>query len=141
MQTNPYSHHRDEEILSASPLELVALLYGGLQASISEARRAVRQGDIPARSAAISRAMEILRELASSLNHEQGGELAERLSMLYVYVHEQLQQAHFEQSEAPLERAETVVAPLQEAWQSLRAESQRGVYEPAGASEPVCVRG
>jgi flagellar protein FliS len=47
----------DTRILSADPLELVHILYEHTSAMVSDARRYLAEGDIPARGRAISRAI------------------------------------------------------------------------------------
>ena len=58
MPYDAYRDHMQQSILTADPLELVVLLYSGLQDSIGQARQCVRLGDIVGRSAAVSRALE-----------------------------------------------------------------------------------
>lgn len=106
-------------------MSLVRLLYRGALDAIGCARRAVRAGDIRARSRAISRAMAIVTELSRSLNFEQGGELSRNLAALYGYTERLLMRANFEQREKPLEEAERLLATLFEAWAAYEAEPSR----------------
>ncbi len=55
----------ETKILSASPVELIHLLYEGATESVKEARRHLAAGDIASRSAAISKSMEILISYAA----------------------------------------------------------------------------
>lgn len=119
MRTKRYQSYFEDELVDASPLKLVQLLYRGALDSIASARRYVRLGDIHARSRAITKAMLIVTELSRSLNAEQGGELSRNLAGLYAYVQKLLIQANFEQSEKPLEEAERLLEPLAEAWAAL----------------------
>ena len=130
MRTNGYQSYYDEDLLEASPLKLVQVLYRGALDSIASARRYLRLGDIRARSRAINKAMAIVTVLARSLNTEQGGELGRNLARLYGYVERLLIQANSEQREQPLEEAERLLFTLADAWATLETE------QPARPSEP-----
>jgi len=135
MRTKSYQSYFEDDVLGASPLKLVQLLYRAALDSIAAARRYVRLGDIRARSRAISKAMAIVTELALSLNVEQGGELSRNLARLYGYVEKLLIQANFGQREQPLEEAERLLATLAEAWATFAPEPPSSVSEPAVHSE------
>lgn len=121
MTGNPYRDHLAERVLGADPVELVILLYEELARSIGEARRALAAADPRLRARAISRAMEIVGELARSVNPAADPQLASRLSQLYSFLLDQLHSAHAQQLDAPLANAEHVARTLLDAWQSLRA--------------------
>ncbi len=138
MRTKGYASFNEDELLDASPLKLVQLLYRGALDAIASARRFVRLGDIRARARAINKAMAIVTELALCLNAEQGGELTGNLARVYGYVQKLLIQANFEQREEPLEEAERLLSTLAEAWASLTLE--RPANQPAASSaayEPI----
>ncbi len=132
MRSQMYKNYFEEETLTATPLELVELMYRGAIDAIVDARRHVRQQDIRARSRAITKAMALVTELSRTLNHAQGGELSCRLEQVYGYVLRLLMQANAEQIEAPLAEAEKLIATLQEAWAACRANQQDAeVFEQA----------
>jgi len=111
----------ESRILSASPVELVHILYQAALNSVREARRGLAEGDITARSQAISKATEILIELSSSLNYAEGGQLSERLGNLYQYMQHRFLQANLEQSDAPLVEILGLLTTLYDAWQGVRS--------------------
>ena len=127
-----YKNYFEEEILTATPLELVELMYRGAMDAIVDARRHVRQQDIRARSRAITKAMALVTELSRSLDPAQGAELSRRLEQVYGYVLRLLIQANAEQAEAPLAEAEKLISTLQEAWAGCRANQQEAeVFQEA----------
>jgi len=115
--SNKYPTYVDEEVLAATPLKFVHLLYRAVLDSIASARRYIRLGDIRARSLAITKAMAIVTELSLSLNQEAGGELSKNLSELYGYMELLLMKANSEQSDPPLAEAERLIGTLAEAWE------------------------
>lgn len=118
MLRNAYQEQIDEEVLAASPLKFVHLLYRAALDSIASARRYLRLGDIRARSRAISKAMLIVTELSLALNRKEGGELSRNLAELYAYVESLLIKANFEQCDPPLAEAERLLGTLAEAWET-----------------------
>lgn len=116
MRTRGYQNYLDHEVLTASPLKTVELIYRGAVDSIASARRYLRAGDIRRRSRAISKAMAIVTELSLALDYEKGGEMARNLAALYAYVEKLLIRANTEQSEPPLAEAERLLSTLLEAW-------------------------
>jgi flagellar protein FliS len=109
----------ETRVMSASPLELTAILYEYAVMRVQEAREHLRAGDIPARSVSISKAIAIVSELQGALDMDSGGEIAQNLSNLYVYIQGRLLQANAEQSPAILSEVETLLSTLLEAWQSI----------------------
>ncbi len=86
MATNAYETYLESRVLTAEPVELVHILcYSALEA-IRQARLDLREGRIRERSRAITRASDMLNELALSLDHQAGGELSRNLVELYAYV-------------------------------------------------------
>lgn len=112
----------ETEILQADPLKLVQLLYRGALDSIGKARRFLQGGDIKGRSQQITKALEILTELATSLDRERGGELARTLVELYDYMQRRLQEANFQQVEAPMIEVENLLRTLLEGWEQIAPE-------------------
>jgi len=97
---NPYF---EQMILSASPIELVRLLYQRAIASVADAREHLREGRVRERAQNINRAYAILSELLVSLDVEKAPELAGNLRMLYCYMQKRLIEANFSQTDGPLE--------------------------------------
>ena len=117
MWKNAQDAYLEERVLSADPLELVRLLYQSAIAAIREARRALTNGEIAARSRAISKACGILIELNAALDHSQGGVLSIRLAALYDYMLGRLLDANLQQSDAPLAEVLGLLSTLAEGWE------------------------
>src|SRR5260370_16487199 len=86
-------------IASASPMELVRILYEGAVQSVHEAVRALHCGDILGRGEAVNKAIEILAELRVSLRRDVEEQYSNTLADLYSYIHPQLIRAHPHHSE------------------------------------------
>ena len=131
-------------IASASPMELVRILYEGALQSVHEAIRALHSGDILARGQAINKAIEILAELRVSLRLDVQEQYSNTLGELYGYIQHQLIRAHAEQSESLLEEVLRLLNTLLEGWSGAMEKSN--VSQEAGrageadsAGDPVTV--
>jgi flagellar secretion chaperone FliS len=78
--------YRRMNVESRSPMELVVMLYDGALRFVGEARDAIGRNDVPARTEASRRALDIVAELQTSLNMEHGGDIARELDRLYTYI-------------------------------------------------------
>jgi flagellar protein FliS len=83
---------------------------------VREARRHLAKGEIRERSRSISRASGILVELAATLDHRRGGEIALQLARLYDYMLRRLNEANLRQADEPLGEVLALLATLTEAW-------------------------
>jgi flagellar protein FliS len=107
---------------SSTPVELIVLLYDGALRFTQEARDAVVRGDIPARAAAVSRALAIVAELQGTLDFERGGALATSLEELYVFVQKRLVDGSAKQQVGPLDEVIRVLTPLRDGWATLASQ-------------------
>ena len=105
---------------TASPHKLIAMLFDGFMDNLAQAQGAMAQGDVPAKCAAIARALRILDEgLSGTLDTQQGGELAANLGDLYTYVSMRLTQANLRSDPALLDECKRLIEPLREAWNAI----------------------
>src|SRR5580658_6251130 len=96
MQENPYSKSLEARVLSATPLELVVILYDEAIQAVRAARTHLASKNIHARGRAVSKAVSILLELSRSLNFEAGDrELSKRLAGVYEFMRSSLLAANF----------------------------------------------
>jgi len=112
----PINTYEENRILSASPLELVQILYTAAKRAVQNARQHLRAGDIAARSREITKAQEILLELATSVDPSKAPDVSERLLALYDYMQAQLVEANTQQKDGPLGIVDGLLHTLQEAW-------------------------
>lgn len=112
---NPYF---EQMILSASPIELVRLMYQRAVACVADAREHLRAGRIIERGQAIAKAYAIISELMASLDREKAPELATNLRRLYPYLQQRLVEANLRQTDAPLAEVSRLLTTLADAWQA-----------------------
>jgi flagellar protein FliS len=83
--------YREADILAASPGRLVVITFDGMIASLMRARAGMLAANYDVTLPAMDRARAFVGELLGALNHEKGGDLAGRLSAIYVFVLSELQ--------------------------------------------------
>jgi flagellar protein FliS len=119
LRMNSPNRHKEyvaNRISTASPLELIRILYEAGVQSVDEALAALRSGDIFDRGRAITKAIEILSELNASLKHDGHEEYSNTLAELYGYMQQQLIRAHSEKSENRLLEVSRLLRTLLEGW-------------------------
>ena len=136
MWNSGHDSYLESRVLAADPVELVSLLYEACTQAVREARRYLAAGQIAERSREINKACAIVIELATSLDHDRGGEISQRLALLYDYMERRLLQANMQQSDAPLADVLGLLTTLSEAWAGVRQPEEKPVAESA-QSQPA----
>jgi flagellar protein FliS len=106
-------------ILSSDPLTLICILYDSALENVRTARESLQEGDIRARSNAISKVSEVLGVLIESLNLDEGKDLGRNLLRLYLYMQGRLLEANMKQSDRCLAEVESLLTTLSESWTQL----------------------
>jgi flagellar secretion chaperone FliS len=123
MPNNPYSGSLEARVLSATPLELVVILYDGAIDAVRAARAHLAAGEIFPRSRAVTQAVKIITELRQSLNFETGGDLSKRLAGVYGFMQSSLLEANFRQTDDGMAITEKILVSLREAWHKVSAQT------------------
>ncbi|MDY4376957.1 flagellar export chaperone FliS [Pectobacterium brasiliense] len=110
----------ESAVMSASPHQLIVMLFDGAKSSMVRARILLEQGDIPGKGAALSKAINIITNgLKVGLDMEKGGELAENLSALYDYMTQRLMIANLHNDVKVIEEVETLLENIASAWRQI----------------------
>ena len=108
-------------VTAADPHKLVSMLYQGALLAIANAKNGILHNDIPAKGAAISKAIAIIDEgLNASLDKKVGGDLAQNLSSLYDYMVMRLVAANLKNDMAALDEVARLLSDLKSAWDNIR---------------------
>ena len=109
------------QITSVDRGRLLLLVLEGGQAFLGRARAALERSDIPAFVADIARMQDVLLELAQTLDHERGGDLAPRLAALYEFMIRHLARANAERSMALVDDVLRAYDPIVDAYRQVVA--------------------
>lgn len=113
--------YRTVDAQSRSPLELVVMLYDGGIRFLGEARDAHERKDAWGRARAVSKALGIVGELRSTLNLEDGGELAQELDRLYDYMMNRLLEVTTKRDLSGIDEVQRLLVSLREGWVQVSA--------------------
>ena len=108
-----------QQVMSASPAKLVAMLYERAITLLYDAVGAIEAGDIERRWVANSKATEIVVELWQALDMEAGGEIAENLNRLYGFMMMHLTMVDTENSAEAARDVIRLLEPLRRSWHEL----------------------
>lgn len=104
--------------MSASPTQLITLLFEGADAALVKAKGHLLNDQAPQRGMAISKAIDIIDSgLKGSLDMEAGGELSKSLAQAYDLIIQHLMMANLDADLERLELAQKMLANISEGWQ------------------------
>ena len=106
-----------QQIASASPARLVAMLYERAITLLRETVAAIESGDIERRWTANGKASEVISHLWGTLDRERGGEIAENLNRLYGFMMMRLTMVDVENSAQAARDVIVLLEPLRRSWQ------------------------
>ena len=106
-----HQQYQKQQVHTASPEQLLIMLYDGAIRFCKVARKAIAEKDISKSHENLIKAQKIISEFMATLDTDVGGEAAENLLKLYEYLHHQLVQANIKKDE---ERVTDVINHLQD---------------------------
>ncbi|MBN1676884.1 MAG: flagellar export chaperone FliS [Kiritimatiellae bacterium] len=116
--------YRRTHVMTASPMELILMLYDEAIRSLTTAEKALAvTGDDPGRFEAINNALlhaqDVITELSVSLDMERGGEIAVNLQRLYDFMVHHLAEANAKKALQPVKDVREMLNDLREAWEQV----------------------
>jgi flagellar protein FliS len=128
VQSKPWQSYRQVATQTASPGQLVLMLYDGAIRFLECARTGFGLDDPAEFNQTINnnilRAQAIVNELDTVLNMEAGGPFADKLRALYRYMDARLQEANAQKQEAGVVEVIRHITTLRDAWaEMLRSNS------------------
>ena len=112
----PTSAYKQQSILTATPGQLVVMLYDGCLRFLNQSAYAMREGNLAEAGTRMARGEAIIEELLATLDLEQGGVIASRLQGIYVFCHRQLMEARLERDADKIDVVIGLLAELRDSW-------------------------
>jgi len=113
-------------VASASPHQLIAMLYDGALTALATAKGCIVRKDIEARTKQLNKANAIILGLRDFLDHEKGGEVAVNLDALYEYMTRTIMEANAEQSSEKIQEVIELILELKIGWNGMPLEIKKG---------------
>ncbi|PTQ70079.1 flagellar export chaperone FliS [Pseudomonas sp. GV071] len=106
---------------SASPYELVLMLFDGLLDELARARGHIEGKRYQQKGRSLEKCLNILNGLNGALDYEQGGELVQGLARLYDYCIYKVSDVSVSLSLADLDEVVRLLGTLREGWEGVSA--------------------
>ena len=126
-------------VLSASPEQLLLMLYDGAGRFLAQAIQAIEDGRIEQRTNCINKASAIVAEFAATLDRSQAPALADDLTALYAYMLQRMMQANLKNDAEPLVEVKGLLADLRATWAEAIEINRAEQHQGAGAAKSVAV--
>ena len=115
---NPYASpqaYRESSVLTATPEQLVVMLYDGAGRFLRQAEAALGEGAWEHAHDRLQRGEAIIDELLATLDMDQG-QIAERLQAIYIYCKRCLREARKDREGEKIRLVIRLLGELREAW-------------------------
>lgn len=110
---------------SATPHQLVVMLFDALQQYLLAASGAMERGDVAVKCQKMGAAIRVLEEgLRGALNMEQGGEIAKNLDAVYAYCTQRLTMANLKNDQSGITEVMGIIAPIASGWKQMNGQTQ-----------------
>lgn len=116
---NALGAYKENAVTTQSPGRIVVMLYDGAVSYLKQAVQKQAAGDMAEKGRLLNRAAAIIEELNFSLNMEAGGEVAQNLRRLYLFMIRHLHEAHFQKDAAKIRDVIRMLEELNVAWQQI----------------------
>ncbi|MBL6934217.1 MAG: flagellar export chaperone FliS [Alphaproteobacteria bacterium] len=141
MTADASKKYQEQQILSASPAKLVAMLYDKAISCLNEAVQAIEEQEVEKRWKANAKACEIINHMQITLDVKQGGQIAKNLDKLYSFILNRLPRVDIENDPRPARETISLLEPLAESWHTLADQNvvkpAPGVSQPQDSSQPA----
>ena len=106
--------------MSASPHQLIVMLFDGAHAALRRSIWAIEQDDRSLKGTALTKAITIIEDgLRASLDKKKGGEIAERLDGLYEYMTRTLVRANLKSDAQLIRDVDVLLENISSAWKEI----------------------
>ncbi|MFB3059790.1 MAG: flagellar export chaperone FliS [Candidatus Binatia bacterium] len=123
------------EVQQASPVQLVVMLYDRAISLSRQSLLHMEKGQVKEKGMSLNRVIEILSELQTALNLEEGGTVAQRLDDLYTFLLQQVTVANLRNDPQPISTVLNVLEELREGWRGVQKMVQDGAVAEVGAKQ------
>jgi flagellar protein FliS len=119
---NPYARpqaYREASVMTASPEQLVVMLYDGAGRFLRQAEGSMVEGSWLHAGEKLSRAEAVIDELLATLDMD-AGEIAERLQAIYVFCKTRLIEARLKRDAGRVDQVARLLGELRSAWAEVK---------------------
>jgi flagellar secretion chaperone FliS len=108
--------YRENVVCSATPIELIVILFDTAINDMRRAAAAANSGDREERAEAIRHAMRVLQQLQGTLDFEKGGQVARQFEQFYNLVRAKLLEASLHNASEPIQQQIQFMSEVRDCW-------------------------
>ena len=116
--------YRTIDTQGKSQIELILQVYDGALGSLRQAKEKYAAGENNAGYELLEKTKKFVTHLYTTLNMEEGGEIAENLAKLYAYVISQICILEATKESSQIDDIITILSELREGWQGIKDSDQ-----------------
>ena len=116
---NGFNTYQETAVSTQSRGRLIVMLYDGAIRFLRQAIADIERCDYAAKGMHISKAQDIIFELNSVLDMEQGGQIAQNLRGLYNFMHKHLSEANFRKDPQMIREVIEILEELNQSWRAI----------------------
>lgn len=113
---NAYSQYQENQVMSASPEQILLMLYDGAVRFCRQAISGKEENDLSKFHRGIRNSMAIIAEFSNSLDHAIGGKIADDLEALYDFMIRELLEANLHKDIDKIKVVEGLLKDLRSTW-------------------------
>jgi len=126
INTRPQDAYRKQDIMTASAVDLIIMLYDALKKNIVLGRRGIDKKDLQSAHKNLIKAQEIVSELIHCL--DMNYQISEELLAIYDFMLRNIEEANIHKDKALLEPVVEMIESLREAWKEVSATNKGTMY-------------
>lgn len=128
--------YRQVDTVGKSQIDLIVQVYSGALQALSAGRDRYVAGDLNAGYEQIEKARKFMIHLYTTLDFEQGGEIAQNLGKLYVFLTSELDVIEATKDVGKIDACIRIIDNLRQGWKQLRREG-KAAKAPVGQTAPT----
>lgn len=113
------AYTRTQVTTTTNQRELIVMAYDGVLRFLAQAREHMVAQEIEPTFVFLTKARAVIEELATTLNKEEGGEIAKNLWNLYIHFLQRLTEASFTKDPGIIDSIVPAIRELREGWSNL----------------------
>jgi flagellar protein FliS len=117
-----FAAYRSAQVETLTQRDLIIRLYQGAEKFLRLAREAMLDRRIETAHVNCTKARDIFQELASTLNFDQGAEIAQQLKELYLFLIVRITEANLLKKPDKIDEVLPIIVTLREAWEQVPAD-------------------
>lgn len=121
LMANPYQQYKRQEVMMASPVELIIMLYTGCIKQLKLARLSIEKKDLEQTNVSMKKAQDIIVELMSSLDFRF--DISKELMDLYEFILSQMIDININKDTEKIDKVVEILDSLRGTWREVQKQT------------------